>query len=325
MHAASLPTFRPHPLLRSGHAQTLAAGYWPHALPPYRAVQRLVGLDNGDQLVLHDDCPEEWRTGDRTVLLVHGLAGCHGSTYMRRIAHKLNRRTVRTFRMDLRGCGAGVGLARLPYHSGRSADCAAALEAIGAICPGSPCAIVGFSLGANIVLKLLGECGAAPPAGLDRGMAVSPPVDLVSCSLHLRRPQSRLYDRHFVSLLMARIAQRRRLLPEAPAPALARRPRTLYELDDQFTAPLWGFASADDYYRQSSSGPLLGAVRVPTLILAARDDPVIPDECYGALALSPAVSLHLLDHGGHLGFIGARSPDPDRRWLDWRVVQWATA
>ena len=89
--------------------------------------------------------------------MIHGLAGCHQSPYMRRIAAKLNAGGIRTFRMDLRGCGAGALLARLPYHSGQSADAAAALETIAGICPGSPATLIGFSLGGNIALKLVGE------------------------------------------------------------------------------------------------------------------------------------------------------------------------
>ena len=100
---------------------------------------------------------EAWQPADRSALLIHGLGGCHDSGYMQRIAHKLNARGVRVFRMDLRGCGAGMGLARLPYHSGRSEDARAALAAIARICRNSPTTLVGFSLGANMSLKLLGE------------------------------------------------------------------------------------------------------------------------------------------------------------------------
>ena len=118
----SLPPFRQHLLFRGGHAQTLAGAYLPGRRYRYRAEQREVTLPDGDRIVLHDDCPAGWQSGQRAALLIHGLAGSHQSGYMQRIAHKLQARGVRAFRMDLRGCGAGAGLARLPYHSGRSED-----------------------------------------------------------------------------------------------------------------------------------------------------------------------------------------------------------
>ncbi len=121
--------------MASGHAQTLAGVYLPAGRYPYRARQHRVALADGDQLVLHDDRPDAWQAGDRAALLIHGLAGCHTSGYMQRIAHKLSARGVRVFRMDLRGCGAGQGLARWPYHSGRTEDAVAALEAIARLRP----------------------------------------------------------------------------------------------------------------------------------------------------------------------------------------------
>ena len=137
-----LPAFKPHPLLRSGHLQTLAGLFFPGHLIEYAATRHHVLLDDGDQVVLHDDCPPDWTAGGPAALLIHGLGGSHESVYMRRMAHKLAESGVRAFRMDLRGCGAGIELARLPYHSGRSADAAAALGHIATICPGSPVALV---------------------------------------------------------------------------------------------------------------------------------------------------------------------------------------
>jgi hypothetical protein len=284
-----------------------------------------VALPDGDQIVLHDDCPPHWRPGDRAALLVHGLAGCHESRYMQRIARKLAVRGVRSFRMDLRGCGAGLELSRLPYHSGRSDDAAAAIRALAQIAPDSPVTLVGFSLGGNITLKLAGELADRPCGHLDRAMAVCPPVDLPACSRHFSKRSNRLYDRYFVRLLMRQVAERQRRLPDAPRSRFARLPRSLWEFDDTFTAIVWGFGTADNYYAQASSLPLLSEIRLPTLILAARDDPMIPPQVLDGARLSPAVCLHMSDRGGHLGFVGRRGVDADRRWMDWRVVDWVLA
>lgn len=282
-------------------------------------------LADGDQVVLHDDCPSEWQAGDRSALLIHGLAGCHTSGYMQRIAHKLSARGVRAFRMDLRGCGAGAGLARLPYHSGRSEDAAGALEAIARIAPHSPTTLAGFSLGANITLKLLGELGQRACGNLDSAVAVCPPVDLAACSRQISRAINRPYDRYFVTLLSRQIAAAMSLAPDSTPVALARRPRSLWDFDNEFTAVVCGFGTADTYYREASSAQHIPSIRIPTLIVASRDDPMIPPDALAAVSLPPSVRLHMTSHGGHLGFVGRGGADPDRRWMDWRVVDWILA
>jgi len=320
--ANGFPVFCPHPLFFGGHAQTLAGVYLPSGRFPYRAVRHAVTLPDGDRIVLHDDRPEDWRLGGRLALLIHGLAGCHQSGYMVRVAAKLNARGVRTFRMDLRGSGAGFGLARFPYHAGRSEDARAAIAYLAELCTASPVTLIGFSLGANIVLKLVGELAGEPCGHLDSAVAVCPPADLTACSSRIARPTNRLYDRHFTSLLVRRIELHRDQLPDAPTFNNGRKPRTLYELDDTFTAPICGFGTADNYYRQASSLPLLGDVETPTLIVAAADDPLVPSTQFDGVRLSPAVQLEIAPGGGHLGFISRRTKFADRRWMDWRIVDW---
>lgn len=324
MSTFEIPPFRPHALFRGGHAQTIAGAYLPYRRSRYSARHHFVALADGDQLVLHDDCPPDWQPTDRTALMIHGLAGCHESGYMVRIAHKLQAAGVRALRMDLRGCGAGVRLAKLPYHSGRSEDAAAALESIARHLPHSPTTLVGFSLGANITLKLLGELGDRRCGNLDSAMAVCPPADLAACSRRISQASNRIYDRFFVGLLLKQLEQRRRLLPDASAATFDFRPRTLWEFDNTFTAVVCGFGTADNYYRQASSAPWIPRIRIPTLVLASRDDPMIPCDALAQTPGSPAVQIHLTDSGGHLGFVARPSNDPDRRWMEWRVVDWIT-
>ena len=321
----TFPLFRPHLLLKGGHAQTLAGVYLPGPRYIYRARQHRVQLADGDQLILHDDCPDGWQPGRRAALLIHGLAGCHESGYMQRIAHKLSTRGVRVFRMDLRGCGAGQELASLPYHSGRSEDAVAALEEIARIAPNSPVTLVGFSLGGNITLKLAGELEDRPCAHLDSAMAVCPPADLAACSRQIQKWPNTLYDRYFVVRLIEQLEARRHLLPREHALPFARQPRNLWEFDNLFTAVVCGFGTAENYYATASSLPLVSRIQLPTMILASRDDPMIPPNGLESVELPPAVRLHMTDHGGHLGFIGRAGIDPDRRWMDWRVLDWVLA
>jgi predicted alpha/beta-fold hydrolase len=244
---------------------------------------------------------------------------------MQRISHKLGERGVRAFRMDLRGCGAGEGLARLPYHSGRSEDARAALEFIAGVAPQSPVTLVGFSLGGNIALKLAGEMGNRPCAHWDSVMAVCPPVDLAACSRQIQKRPNTLYDRYFVARLVEQLESRRQHLPTEHARPFDRPPRTLWDFDNQFTAVVCQFGTADDYYARASSLPLLTDIRRPTLILSAADDPMIPPLALRTAKLPPAVRLLMTERGGHLGFVGRRGVDADRRWMDWRVVDWVTS
>jgi hypothetical protein len=183
--------------------------------------------------------------------------------------------------------------------------------------------LVGFSLGGNITLKLLGELGETACGGVDSAMAVCPPVDLKAGSRALERLDNRIYDRHFVSILWQQIQRRQQQFPDAPAPRIQRKPRKLWEIDEHYIAPVCGFASAFDYYERCSSGPLVAKIMRPTLILAAADDPIIPVAGFAALPPSPWVQVHITERGGHLGYLARqRGTDSDRRWMDWRVVDW---
>ena len=332
---AAFPAFRPHALLKSGHAQTIAAAFL-HGAKEHRllgqqrpAVRHGVRLSDGDQVVLHDGCPAGWRAGDMAVLLLHGLSGCGQSTYVLRAAARLNQVGVRTYRMDSRTCGAGRGLAVRPYHAGQSDDLCAALAFVAECCPGSPLGLVGYSMGGNTVLKALGEDVATLPETLVRAVAVNPAIDLAACCNYLQGPMQRFYDRHFAKTLTQHIAgldletgddiiaAAARELQSSPAACIR-------EFDQRFTVPRWGFDSVEHYYAAASSARFIKQIEVPTLILHSRDDPLIPAAIFENLERSDAVTLYLSEHGGHLGFVGAAGVDPDRRWMDWRIRDWLT-
>lgn len=321
----TFPEFEPHPLIPGGHAQTLLGYYLPGKRFPYRAVRHVVVLKDGDAIVLHDDCPPNWNLGDSAALLMHGLSGCHRSGYMERTAGKLSDIGVRTFRMDLRGTGASAGLTRLAYHAGRTDDTLAALEEIGELCPRSPVCLVGFSISGNIALKLLGEAPGLLPENLTSAIAINPAIDPAVAVERLERPSGRLYDRHFARLLFRQLSASTRLLDQVPGSIRSTKPpRSMREFDALYTAPMSGFDSAEEYYRKTASAGLIPNIQIPTLILAARDDPVVPVQSFEKLPPSPNVRLHITDHGGHLGFLARGNSDPDRRWMEWRVVDWVS-
>lgn len=312
--------FRPFPLLAGGHRQTLAACYVAASASLPGSSQHRILLDDGDQLVLHDDCPQDWQAGDPAVMLVHGLCGSHQSRYVVRIGSKLLARGVRVFRLDLRGCGAGEGLARTSTHCGRYGDLEAPILRIGELAPGSPLTVVGFSLGGALTLNL--ATMPSLPKNWARIVAVCPPVDLFAVEALLQRPWNRQYDQFFARELWKKVQHRSRTVPGAPSVDHLPRPRKLREFDEAYTVPLGGYRNADDYYEQTSVASRLAKIELPTRIIAAANDPIVPLEPLVTNQLGPETYLLATGCGGHLGFVGRRGSDPDRYWLDWRVIEW---
>jgi predicted alpha/beta-fold hydrolase len=242
---------------------------------------------------------------------------------MIRLAAEISRRGYRVARMDMRGCGAGLLLARGVFHADRSGDLLAAVRYLASRFPESPITICGFSLGANLTLKMLGEVGADLPRQIDSALAVAPPIDLSYCCHKLAHGAGWIYDRFFARLLWQDFRQRRSLLAGADRIPLRRAPATLLSFDRQITAPLAGFDSADAYYRSASAAGVLCKIPVPTVILSAVDDPIVPQEIYGGVPRAPGTQLFVIEGGGHLGFYATpRQATSTRRWLDQRLVDW---
>ncbi|HEV3165872.1 MAG TPA: alpha/beta fold hydrolase [Isosphaeraceae bacterium] len=316
-----VPPFEPHPLLRGGHVQTVAGRYLPGKTTRLQATYHELGLEGGDRLSLLDSVPVGWRSGDPAALLVHGLAGCARSPYVIRLAEWLVRLGARVVRMNLRGAGSGFGLARETYHSGRTEDVRAVAEWLAARAPGSPIALVGFSLGANLALKLAAEAAECPVTGLDCVVAANPPLDLAVCCEHLQRGPNRHYDRHFLRLLRKDVARLHAAFPDL-GPVDLSRARSLYEFDDLYTAPRNGFVSAADYYARASAAPLVPRITLPGLVLHARDDPFIPPEPFEQVVFPCQLALELIPYGGHLGYVSRTPWQGDYRWLDVRLTTW---
>ena len=322
MPPITIPPFRSHWALAGGHRQTLAGAFFPGRLPDERAVVRQIPLLDGDTLAVHDDCPPDWPSAGPVTVMLHGLAGCHRSSYLVRMAALLNERGVRTFRLDLRGCGAGFGLALKPYNAGCSDDVLAVLQAVIEWCPNSPISLFGFSLGGNIVLKLLGETPERVPSELVRAAAINPPIDLARCTYGLSRWPQRHYDAYFVRQLLQRLRELQQQRADFTPPSFARTPRRLVEFDDQYTAPRSGYRNADDYYQRCSSEQFIPAIRIPTLILTSRNDPLIPIASFERLSPPANVRLHIAEGGGHLGYLATGNGELSRDWLQRQLLDW---
>ncbi len=315
------PAFEPHPWLRGGHRQTIAGRYLLGGRLRLPATAYQVDAGGGDRLSVLDSTPPGWAPGDAAAVLVHGLGGCATAPYVTRVAARLVRLGIRALRMNLRGAGAGFGLARGTYHSGRTDDLRAVGRWLAERSPGSPVAWLGFSLGANLVLKLAAEAADHPPDGLDCVLAANPPIDLAACCRYIQRPENRIYDRNFVRLLRDQIGRLHARFPELP-PIDLTQVASLYGFDEAYTAPQNGFAGAEDYYARCSAGPLLPRIGVPGLVVHAEDDPFIPAEAFRVAEFPSRLALELIPSGGHLGYVHRRAIGGDRRWLDARFTAW---
>jgi uncharacterized protein len=312
--------FRPLPFLGNPHLQTLLGTFWDGRIPSFPTRERQTVLPDGDRLVLHDSLPADWQRGDPIALLVHGLGGTHTSGYMRRVTASLLPHGIRVVRMDLRGCGRGAALSRRTYNGACSHDIRAAAEEIGHWSPSSPLILIGFSLGGNIVLKLAGEAANKRLPGLDRVVALAPPIDMVRCAALISSPRNRLYELHFVQAMIKQVRQHQRNFPDLPAVRISYQ-ATLREFDNLYTAPRGGFADATDYYERASSLPLVPRIQVPTLILTARDDPFIAVEPFENLRAPSHIEVQISRQGGHMGFLG-RDRAGGVRWAERRVADW---
>ncbi len=184
--------------------------------------------------------------------------------------------------------------------------------------------LLGFSLGANLVLKLAAEINDDPLEGIDCVLAANPPIDLAACCRQIQEPSNRIYDRNFVKQLRKDVARIHRAFPDSAPPNLPKS-LTLWDFDDLYTAPRHGFAGADDYYTRSSSARFIPGIRLPGLVVHAEDDPFIPSAPFREIAFPPGLALEMIPGGGHLGYLSRDPWDGTRRWLDARFTDWLTA
>ncbi len=316
-----VPGFEPHPLLKGAHVQTIVGRYIGGERLKLAAAPHQIALPDGDRLLVLESIPEGWEPPMPAAVLVHGLAGCADANYMGRLSQRLIGLGIRVVRMNLRGSGDGFGLARQIYHAGRSDDLLQVVRWLHGRTEGSPIALIGFSLGASLVLKAGIEAADNPVDGLDCLLAANAPIDLIHCARQMRRRENRMYNWNFVRWLRAMVDRLHQHFPDL-GPSGLQGVRTLYDFDDRYTAPRGGFASADDYYARCSVKDGLGRIALPGLVVHALDDPFIGAEPFLNIATPPALDVELVRHGGHLGYL-SRSPwMGTRRWLDSRFSAW---
>jgi len=302
----SPPPFTAPAWARGPHIQTIVGkALRPRRLPEME--RERWPTPDGDVLLLDlHDPPELARTGSPFAVVLHGLEGHARRPYVGLLVRELARRGVASAALNFRGCGGEPNRVARSYHSGETGDLAFVVDGLRERFPDRPLAAVGFSLGGNVLLKYLAEGGASVVGRITAAAAVSVPYDLDAGARILEStPMGRIYSHYFLTSLREKVRQKRLLLADRVDLERALSSRTIREFDDHLTAPLHGFRDAAEYYRLSSSGPRVGDVRVPTLLLHAFDDPFLPAEAVpvAAARANPAVRSVFLERGGHLGFV----------------------
>jgi predicted alpha/beta-fold hydrolase len=302
--------FRPYPGLAGFHRMTLAGGLlrserW-HRHPP--SVDREVPLAGDAATIV--SCSWQAETGAPVLLLVHGMGGSAKSAYLRGTARRAWAAGMHVLSVQLRGASGTEHLSDRGYHAGLVDDVRATLATLVRGRGLGPVLLAGFSLGGNVVLRLAALDGPEVAAGV---AAISPSVDLGLCSRALDDdPALSLYRDSFVRSLKASVRRRASHRPGCVDLEVLQAVRTLREFDAGFTATSHGFADVDDYYRKASSAPLLGDIALPTLVIHARDDRLVPVEglLNSAAPGNPWIRLSITERGGHCAFIGRSVPWP---------------
>lgn len=302
--------FRAPFLMGNAHLQTLWQGV--PAADPARSFQaETLELADGDFLSLG------WRRGgkDRLAVLCHGLEGSMDAGYVKTASEALAGAGWDALAWNLRGCGPVPNRLLPAYHSGKTDDLAAVIRHAA---PGyQEVALVGFSLGGNLVLKYLGE--SAPHPKVSAAVAISAPVDLHSTACALdSKIANRIYLKRFLQTLNAKMREKRARFPRAVPDVTA---RSLREFDEVYTAPLHGFSGAEDYWAKSSGRQFLRRIAVRSLLLNAGDDPFLGGESFPweEARGNPHFSLEVPARGGHLGFLAWRGGF--HRWWAGRLLE----
>jgi predicted alpha/beta-fold hydrolase len=318
LYNGALRPFRP--LFRNAHLLTIAGNFWPRTLDLKRfpAEPRLIETEPGNRVLVISQNPAKLPIG--RLVMVHGLEGSSDSGYKKSMAQHALEAGYAVHRFNMRSCGGTEDVALSSYHAGQTSDLDFFVRMLRCE-SGLPTFLIGFSLGGNVVLKLAGELGLAATGLIDGVCAVSTPIDLGACVERLGHPENFLYENRFLSRLKQRVRNRARQSPAAVSTNGLDRIRTVYEFDDVYTAKIFGFGTADNYYETQSAKNFLDGIRVPALIVQAKDDPLIPFRVFDhpAFRTNPNLTLVATDHGGHLGFVSRTTP---RFWLDPLILGW---
>jgi hypothetical protein len=319
-----LTHFEPKRGLRNGHLQTIVGNYLPR--PPLRdaGMTETVEVDpaDGSRVLCHCHWqPEPERAQRLTLLLVHGLEGSSNSRYIQGITARAWDAGCNVIRMNMRNCGGTDALTPTLYHSGLSGDVGAVIQHYARQFGIERVALVGYSMGGNLVLKLAGEWGSRAP--LCAVAAVCPAIDLAAGADALHEPVNRAYEWKFLQGLRARYARKWQLFPARYVPPAEIGPvNSIRQFDHKIVSRYCEFRDADDYFYRAASARVVDRIAVPTFILQAQDDPFIRllPETRAKLLANPHITFAETRHGGHCAYLG-RDRGEEIHWAEAMVIR----
>lgn len=311
---ASISPCRPPLWAMTGHLQTILGHLLPSPELSEKGVELSVTLENENEKIHTTYLKGETEIA---VYLFHGLGGSADATYMKRTANIARSLGHHVFINNHRGCGAGIGLATEPYHSGRAEDLSKVIAFGRKKLPNHFHIAIGFSLSANALLLLSAKVRADVLP--DAAIAVNGPIHLDRASVKLTEGLNRIYDKRFVLELSRYIKSNR-----SKDTSLLKDVKTLRDFDEKFTAPIGGFESRDNYYKTCSAKDYLEHIKIPVVLLTAEDDPFVGVVDYKESKLSDTIVLHIEQHGGHMGYLNRKNLGFSR-WLDEALLSYLLA
>ena len=293
--------FNPSWIFRSCHCNTVGTAMLRKS-PALVLKRQRITLSDGDFLDL--DCAIQGRDG--LAILVHGLEGDAHRPYMLGMAQALQKINLDTLNVNLRGCSGEVNRLLKTYHSGSTDDLQEVLDFVFENYNYKSIVLLGFSLGGNIVLKYTGDQASDIDSRIKVSVGISVPCDLTSCAESIREQRNFIYMRRFLSNLSDKVKAKKHLLTEDMDYAQLLSAKSFHDFDHWFTAKVHGFDSAEHYWQTCSSKPGLSRVAIPTLLLNARDDSFLGDDCYPDEIAKASELFYMMapEYGGHVGFSG---------------------
>lgn len=315
-----MENFNPYPFITNGWAQTITSSYIPTGKDKAPKNYHEICLGDGDRLMIAENTPAGWKNGDKIIALVHGLSGHYQSFYMIRQSKYFMSRGYKVIRINLRGCGPGLPIAKEIYHAGRSEDTLNVMKWIHRHYPDSPIIQIGFSLGGNITLKMTGEHAEELPETYKASVAISSPILLDECSDHVH--ENRLFELYFLAHMRFEVLQRKKMHPDNEFPKLPLLLKSLRHFDDSFTGPILGFKNGQEYYDYASCKYHLDKIKKPTLIVGSKDDPIADVFNYYKIPNKENIHIKITDEGGHVGFLGSKDKIRPSFWIDDYLHRW---
>jgi predicted alpha/beta-fold hydrolase len=285
--------------LFNGHLQTIVPSVFFHQKGNPYTRERINTRDD-------DFLDIDWmkRGNNKLMIVSHGLEGSSHSPYVLRFAEEISSKGWDALCWNYRGCSGEMNRKPTFYHSGFTQDLDEVIKYVVSLRQYKEIILIGFSIGANITLKYLGEQGSEILPGIKKAVVFSVPSDLESGAKQLARPSTHIYMKRFLDSFEKKFTEKEKLFPGSIDLSGFRQIKNFYEFDTRYTAPMFGFKDVHDYYSKASSKPFIPKIQIPTLIVNAINDPFLGKECFPVEEAkgNPLVFLEMPESGGHVGF-----------------------